>query len=142
MTKENSKLRTFFDSLSEEMDRLIIEMSEDEYKEYLADHGFNLEEDAEEVLNVFKKADKAYRHGELLNAKNEYKIKKARFEMPNVIPKSYEEKKTLFESILANIPQLSFQHRNIQAMTEDDLESALNQLINMPDIDIDDNDSD
>ena len=113
------------------------EMSESEILDELRGDGRDLETEAESVREIFRRAVKEFRQAPLRDAQKRYEqrvsnICKRDFRLPN----SASERRELLSAFMAQTPDfgnsiLTAQHREFKDLTDIDVESYLNQLMEL-----------
>jgi len=114
------------------LDESLLEMSDGEYTQYAKELGINIEEDSNEVRQIFRDADKGYRLRNLVKAESEYKQKSELVE--NIRSKydlSTEKIKSILTTVIQSNKELSLQFRDLDKITGDDANSLLSDFIHL-----------
>jgi len=120
------------DLLMNGLDESLLEMSDGEYTQYAKELGINIEEDSNEVRQIFRDADKGYRLRNLVKAESEYKQKSELVE--NIRSKydlSTEKIKSILTTVIQSNKELSLQFRDLDKITGDDANSLLSDFIHL-----------
>lgn len=130
-TKSQSKqeLDTILDNVAES----ILEISDAAIIEMVNESGQTPEELTAHFRNVLREADKEYRQRYLNAAKKKHAVESKKLETYGCdLPRTLEERRSLLQSVLLLLPEsqmgLTFQNRNFESLSDEDIEETLKQL--------------
>jgi len=132
--KNNSALKNL-DAIIDELGEDLFQMTDEEYLEYKKDQE-QITNDASHVRNIFHAADKLFRKKSLSVARENYENEKAvENSCKDKVKRHIKSLRTLLEETLSSDPQLqsglTFQNRNIEDFTDEDIELAVSQLLEL-----------
>lgn len=110
------------------------EMTDEEVIEDARERGENIEREAEQVKDIFRRALKEHRQSPLREAQQKYKDRIASmFKEEFPLPQSTEERRDMLYAFFASQPEigsalLTAQHREFSELTDSDVENFLRQL--------------
>lgn len=145
MIEESEKYEKELANIFDELAELILELSDQKILEVIQEEDKNLKSMADNIRQTLKFADKKFRLQRLKKAKEEYaseisKIESRKYTLPN----NPIECRSLFLNILESLPtffpEFTFQNRNFEDLTDQDIESGLRQLTDLGLINLTSND--
>lgn len=136
--KKNNVLKSL-EPLIDELSEDLFEMTDKEYLEFKNSQE-QIRADASEVRDILHQADKLFRKETLRVARESYeKEKVVESSYKNKIKKHIKSARVLLEKTLYNnsnlLDGLTFQNRNIKDFTDEDIEIAVSQLLELSLID-------
>src|SRR3982750_4104935 len=110
------------------------EMTNEEVIEDARERGEDIDKEAEQVKDIFRRALKEHRLAPLREAQQKYKDRVASmFKEEISLPQSAEERRDILDAFFASRPEigsalLTAQHREFSELTDSDVENLLRQL--------------
>ena len=126
---DERKMRAFFEALADNVDSL----SDEEVLAEVREEGRPPENVAKQTRSVLQNAVKKFKQRALIAAKEQHQQRAARLtEMRVQLPSSPAERRQLLDAVIAQHQHagrmLTAQHRDFDEMTDDDVESWLQQF--------------
>jgi hypothetical protein len=139
-----NKVRNYeeeLNNLTDGMAEYALGMSDEEIRSEILDEGDDPDRSAEETRDVLRRAVKAYKQRELLQAQKRYEDQVASFGgNEHTLPESMEGQREMLMNILAGNTQmrpdlLTAQNRDFKNLPDSEVTSYLKQLLNLAALD-------
>lgn len=129
MSKKDKALRAFYDEMSES----ILQADDAELEEDSREHGTSMDADAERMRQLLASTFKAFQQRALLAARKKHEERTAKINTQRFqLPASPAERRALLDAVIAQHQQagrmLIAQHREFKELTDEDVESWLQQF--------------
>ena len=133
MPHEKLDGRQQLEAVLEALGQHIEATTDEEFLEQAKDSGENLDAISRDVKSVFQNQLRAFRRLRRDAVRHAYQARvEAHSASRRSLPKTFDEKRALLDAVLASRPQfremLTAQHRNFSNLTDEDLDSYLEEL--------------
>jgi len=129
---ENPTPKEQLDAILDALAESLLEASDEQILEEAAEAGVDIKKTETRVKDVFRRAAKAFKKKRLQEARAIYEKEMRPAKKHHLIPASFKEKFDLLVHILEARPQikavLTAQYRELTELTEEDVDSCLDEL--------------